>query len=672
MSGAISALFIDKFEKSFSVGFASVEEAGLKVRVCEIEADGSHPFGSIDRALHLISVSGTEYLLIAISDPKNGDDISPYFNHLQCRYVNDMQISTADKTEILGELFSLSTLLTPIEHLSLENRKLSLKALMILAEELLGRGISGLPYPEFLDTKQFCLLENNALSQLEILSSSVDTLQVGSYLLNMATPMGRRLGRFRLGLPIVDESELNKRYDWIEAVVSHNMWLNEKLSMIGDIEQMWRKTVYVQSPPPEEITRQCSVILDIIAYCERHKIKCPLPDKQYLEQFCIEFPMRYGQKSWLLSVSPALYRYIEWIAQLDIAVTSARNAQKYGFCRPVIVDAAGENFLQLTQIRHFLIEMQGVNYIPNDIVMGNRDYLDIPFPETVMLDPHVHDGSLIRGMLLYGINSSGKSSLMKSIGIASVLAQAGFFVPAKAMKFALFDGIYTRIQSRDNIAKSLSTFGVEMLELNTIFSRATSKSLILGDEISHGTETLSAVSIVASTIMELTRKNSLFILTTHLHQLSQVNELTKLKSVVNLHLSVRYDQYSDRLIYDRILKPGRGSSVYGLEFAESLHMYPPFLENAKKLREKLTKEYDVLELSHQKEYIKRYREVVACECIICGALVRSVSPRTPTGEHHHLIPLCEKHTRMFNEGKIKLRGFIMTSQGLRLEYDTQL
>jgi DNA mismatch repair protein MutS len=319
-----------------------------------------------------------------------------------------------------------------------------------------------------------------------------------------------------------------------------------------------------------------------------------------------------------------------------------------------------------------LVEAQGIAYVPNDIVMGNRDYLDLPYPDTVMLDSKVHDGSNIRGVLLYGINSSGKSSLMKSIGIAATLAQAGFFVPAKTMKFSLFDGIYTRIQSRDNVAKSLSTFGVEMLELNTIFSRATSKSLVLGDEISHGTETLSAVAIVASTIMELSKKGCLFLMTTHLHQLSMVHELTRLREVVSLHLSVRYDDDGDRLIYDRILKSGRGSSVYGLEFAESLHMQKSFLDNAKRLRENLAKEYDILELGHQKENIKRYRDVVACECIICGALVRVDQKRAISKEHHHLIALCDLHRRQITEGKIKVERIIMTPQGLRLEYETQL
>ncbi|MFY9143198.1 MutS-related protein, partial [Sulfuricurvum sp.] len=350
----------------------------------------------------------------------------------------------------------------------------------------------------------------------------------------------------------------------------------------------------------------------------------------------------------------------------------ALNAQKYALVRPSIIESSKENFLQISGLRHLLVEAQGIAYVPNDIVMGDRDHLDLPYPDTVMLDSKVHDGANIRGVLLYGINSSGKSSLMKSIGIAVALAQAGFYVPAKAMKFSLFDGVYTRIQSRDNVAKSLSTFGVEMLELNTVFSRATSRSLILGDEISHGTETLSAVAIVASTIMELSQKGALFLMTTHLHQLSMISELSRLREVVNLHLSVHYNAENDRLIYDRILKPGRGSSVYGLEFAESLHMDPHFLQNAKRLRENLAKEYDVLELGNQKEYIKRYREVVASECVICGALVRNRQKSSAAKEHHHLIALCETHSRQIAQGKIKLKGFIMTPQGLRLEYETQL
>ncbi len=117
--------------------------------------------------------------------------------------------------------------------------------------------------------------------------------------------------------------------------------------------------------------------------------------------------------------------------------------------------------------------------------------------------------------LLYGINSSGKSSLMKSIGIAVILAQAGFFVPAKSMRFSIFNSIFTRISGADNIAKGLSSFAVEMLELKNIFNRASNQSLVLGDEISHSTETMSGVSIVASSILKLSRLEAMFIFATH-------------------------------------------------------------------------------------------------------------------------------------------------------------
>ena len=165
-------------------------------------------------------------------------------------------------------------------------------------------------------------------------------------------------------------------------------------------------------------------------------------------------------------------RVIGYVADLDVGVSSSKVSEVYKHSRPMIVDVKDdENFMQVMELRHPLIEVQerGGIYVPNDIVMGNRDYMDLPHPETVMLEVGVHDGHEINGVLLYGINSSGKSSLMKSIGIAVLMAQSGFFVSAAVMKFSLFDSIFTRIVSKDNLAKGLSTFAVEMLELKNIF-----------------------------------------------------------------------------------------------------------------------------------------------------------------------------------------------------------
>ncbi|WP_345970950.1 HNH endonuclease [Sulfurimonas sp. HSL1-6] len=382
-------------------------------------------------------------------------------------------------------------------------------------------------------------------------------------------------------------------------------------------------------------------------------------------------------------------RIIGYVADLDVAVASARAAQQYNFACPTIVDVHGdENFLQLMALRHPLIEIQerqGV-YVPNDIVMGNRSYMDLPYPETVMLDPAVHDGHEVNGVLLYGINSSGKSSLMKSIGLAVLMAQAGFYVPASSMKFSLFESLFTRIVSRDNLQKGLSTFAVEMMELKNIFNRAGTRSLILGDEISHGTETLSGVAIVASAIMKLAKLRSIFLFATHLHQLASMEEMRRLENVVDLHLSVEYDEALDRLIFNRVLQPGSGSSVYGLEFARSLHMDQEFLEAANRIRKRLSNDFDELELLVKKRTSKYNKDLFVTTCVICGAKAEDVHHiahqasadtrgfigHMPVNHRHNLIPLCRDHHREIHEGKLVVKGFVMTSNGLELDVEAQL
>ncbi len=383
-------------------------------------------------------------------------------------------------------------------------------------------------------------------------------------------------------------------------------------------------------------------------------------------------------------------RMIHYVADIDVAVSTAKTAQMYNYARPMIVPAQeDENFLQILELRHPLIEVQehqGI-YVPNDIVMGNREYMDLPYPETIMLDSMVHDGHQIHGVLLYGINSSGKSSLMKSIGLSVLMAQAGFFVPASAMKFSLFESVFTRIVSKDNLAKGLSTFAVEMLEMKNIFNRAGTKSLILGDEISHGTETLSGVAIVASAIMKLAKLRSVFLFATHLHQLSTMDELVKLKNVVNLHLEVAYDEEKDKLVYNRTLQSGSGSSIYGLEFAKSLHMDKEFLDVANNIRKRLANDYDELELLVKKKKRSKYnKDLYVTKCVICGNIAEDVhhishqSMANQAGfighfhqDHkHNLIPLCRDHHNDIHSGKIHVKGFRMTSTGLELDYEEQL
>ena len=248
------------------------------------------------------------------------------------------------------------------------------------------------------------------------------------------------------------------------------------------------------------------------------------------------------------------------------------------------------------------------------------------------------------------------------------------------MRFVVFDKIFTRIVSHDNLYKGLSTFTVEMLELKNIFNRATQNSLVLGDEISHGTETQSALAIVASAIEKLYNIKSLFIFATHLHQLAEIKPIEKLKRLVYLHLAVSYNEKEDKLVYNRKLSLGSGSSLYGLEFAKSLHMDKEFIDSAYAIRKELTKNFSDLELLKKKKRSKYNKNIFLTKCSLCdeeAADVHHINEQNRADkqgniDHFHknhkynLIPLCKKHHSLVHEEKIIIQGFMMSEDGLKL------
>ena len=372
-----------------------------------------------------------------------------------------------------------------------------------------------------------------------------------------------------------------------------------------------------------------------------------------------------------------LEKLISFIAEIDVAVSNAVSAKHMNLTRPKLCE---DNIYEAIALRHPIIESNEKHgiYIPNDIYLGK------PVDTThdhIMLDAATSEG--IGGVMLYGINSSGKSSLMKSVGLSVIMAQAGFFVPAVELKTGIFEKIFTRIVSRDNLYKGLSTFSVEMMELKNIFNRADEKSLVLGDEISQGTETLSALAIVSSAIIRLDELKAKFIFASHLHNLVEVEEIKKLNRVIFLHLGVKYDSQRDCLIYDRKLKIGVGDSLYGLEFAKSLHIDERFLKKAYQIRDTLTNGDSELKRLKKKKRSKYNKDVYISKCALCDAPVDDVHHITAQHKadesghigHFHknhkynLIPLCKKHHEMVHNGLIVINGFIMTQEGLRLHYE---
>ncbi len=368
---------------------------------------------------------------------------------------------------------------------------------------------------------------------------------------------------------------------------------------------------------------------------------------------------------------------ISFVANIDVAISNAKCAKSMQLTRPIIIDDV--DGYEAIGLRHPIIEANensGI-YVPNDIYLGQGIETE---HNHIMLN--ASGSEPIKGVLLYGINSSGKSSLMKSIGLSIILAQSGFFVPAIELKFGMYDKLFTRIVSKDNLYKGLSTFSIEMMELKNIFNRAGSKSLVLGDEISQGTETQSGLAIVSSSILKLLELDASFIFATHLHQLKNIKQIQNIKGLIFLHLGVKYDEQNDRLIYNRELQFGMGSSLYGLEFAKSLHMDKTFLKNAYEIRDSIIGESSELKKLKEKKRSRYNKNLYITKCALCDEVVDDVHHIMPQNmadkngkigyidknHKYNLIALCKRHHDMVHRGKIQIMGFFMTDEGLKLQY----
>ncbi len=155
-----------------------------------------------------------------------------------------------------------------------------------------------------------------------------------------------------------------------------------------------------------------------------------------------------------------------------------------------------------------------------------------------------------------------------------------------------------------------------MTELRTILNYCNQRSLVLGDELCSGTEIQSALSIIISSLMHLHEKKSSFIFATHFHEIvNYYEEIKELNSLSIKHLHVYYDREKQTLVYDRKLKEGFGSKMYGLEVCKSLYMPTEFLENAFSIRNKYFPENGGT-LSHP---VSRYNsKKIRGKCEICN------------------------------------------------------
>jgi DNA mismatch repair protein MutS len=362
------------------------------------------------------------------------------------------------------------------------------------------------------------------------------------------------------------------------------------------------------------------------------------------------------------SLQNQLESIINFITLIDVIYGKANIAKKYNYCKPKIVESQ-KSFVNAKALRHCLIEQLQTNelYVSNDIIIGN--------------------GS-IDGILLYGTNAVGKTSIIRALGISLIMAQSGLFVPCSEFIYKPYNYIFTRILGNDNIFKGLSTFAVEMSELRTILRLADENSLVLGDELCSGTENMSAISIFVAGIQKLHQLKSTFIFATHLHEIANYDEILELKNVALKHMSVIYNKEQDMLIYDRKLRDGPGNSMYGLEVCKSLSLPEDFLNAAHNIRMKYHPENDSL-LSKKSSHFNAKKIMNNCEkCgINMGSEVhhlqhQSIANNNGIIENNdlvfhknnlaNLVTLCEKcHNQIHNSGGQHKK--VKTSKGYKIQ-----
>jgi DNA mismatch repair protein MutS len=228
------------------------------------------------------------------------------------------------------------------------------------------------------------------------------------------------------------------------------------------------------------------------------------------ELFC-ELRARVGQEA------KRIRRTASALSQLDCLLSLAEVAHAWGYVRPELADEAE---CIVRQGRHAVIEQ-----------LADQ----LPTGKFIPTDLYLNDSS-DQILIITGPNMGGKSTYLRQTALFSILAQMGSFVPASTAKLPIVDRIFTRIGATDNLARGRSTFMVEMTETAVILNTATSKSLVILDEIGRGTATFDGLSIAWSVVEYLhqqTKAKTLF--ATHYHELTELAEL--LPGVKNCHVA---------------------------------------------------------------------------------------------------------------------------------------
>ena len=264
--------------------------------------------------------------------------------------------------------------------------------------------------------------------------------------------------------------------------------------------------------------------------------------------------------------APRILSTARGLSAIDVLTALAEVAARNSYNRPVITE--GEE-ITIIEGRHPVVEKTNLaeKFIPNDTYLN---------PDSEQL------------LIITGPNMGGKSTYLRQVALIAIMAQMGSFVPAKRAEIGLIDRIFTRIGALDNIVRGQSTFLVEMNETANILYHATSKSLILLDEVGRGTSTFDGVSIawaVAESIHNNPSIAAKTLFATHYHELADLaRTLPKAK---NYNVSVR--EWNDRIIFLRKVVEGCSDKSYGIQVARLAGIPQEVIERAKEILQNLEK-----------------------------------------------------------------------------------
>ncbi len=284
--------------------------------------------------------------------------------------------------------------------------------------------------------------------------------------------------------------------------------------------------------------------------------------------------IKEGLREEVLSRASLLKRVSEALAEIDVLSSLAFVALENGYVRPQIVDA---NLIHIEEGRHPVVEkfIGRERFIPNDLYL---------------------DSSKCRVIILTGPNMAGKSTYLRQIAHIVIMAQMGSFVPAKSAKIGLVDRIFTRIGALDDLSRGESTFMVEMSETANILRNATSRSLVILDEIGRGTSTYDGLSIawaVIEYIYNLIGAKVLF--ATHYHELTELEKY--LPALKNYHMAV--EERNGEIVFLYKVRSGGVDKSYGIEVAKIAGLPSEVIRRANEILKKLERKEEEVESPKQ-------------------------------------------------------------------------